>query len=105
MLNAWTGEDAHPTDHPITDAAADSPLCTLSGIPTVTRLEQPFTAEISSLTRAIEMFAEPTGATALLDGVIPSARANLMLLAVTAVVLAAGALVYRARAADAAENL
>ncbi len=41
----------------------------------------------------------------LLDGVIPSARANLMLLAVTAVVLAAGALVYRARAADAAENL
>lgn len=48
-------------------------LAALFSVATVTRLEQPFTAEISSLTRAIEMFAEPTGATALLDGVILAA--------------------------------
>lgn len=48
-------------------------LAALFSVATVTRLEQPFTAEISSLTRAIEMFAEPTGATALLDGVIQAA--------------------------------
>lgn len=48
-------------------------LAALFSVATVTRLEQPFTAEISSLTRAIELFAEPTGATALLDGVIMAA--------------------------------
>ncbi|MEQ1765675.1 MAG: VWA domain-containing protein [Pyrinomonadaceae bacterium] len=48
-------------------------LAALFSVSTVTRLEQPFTAEISSLTRAIEMFAEPTGATALLDGIIQAA--------------------------------
>ena len=48
-------------------------LAALFSVSTVTRLEQPFTAEISPLTRAIEMFAEPTGATALLDGVIQAA--------------------------------
>jgi Ca-activated chloride channel homolog len=45
-------------------------LAALFSVSTVTRLEQPFTAEISSLTHAIEMFATPTGATALLDGVM-----------------------------------
>ena len=48
-------------------------LAALFSVSTVTKLEQPFTTEISSLTRAIEMFAEPTGATALLDGVIQAA--------------------------------
>ena len=48
-------------------------LAALFSVSTVTKLEQPFTAEISSLTRAIELFAEPTGATALLDGVIQAA--------------------------------
>jgi len=41
----------------------------------------------------------------LLDGVIPSARAHLMLLAVAGVMLAAGAAIYAAMAPDAAENL
>ncbi|HEX6279942.1 MAG TPA: VWA domain-containing protein [Pyrinomonadaceae bacterium] len=48
-------------------------LAALFSVATVTRLEQPFTSEISSLTRAIEMFAEPTGATALLDGIVKAA--------------------------------
>jgi len=48
-------------------------LAALFSVATVTRLEQPFTSEISSLTRAIEIFAEPTGATALLDGIIKAA--------------------------------
>jgi lipopolysaccharide transport system permease protein len=41
----------------------------------------------------------------LLDGAIPTARANLMLAGVTALVLAAGAGIYKALAPDAAENL
>lgn len=49
-------------------------LAALFSVATITRLEQPFTTEISSLTRAIEMFATPTGATALLDGIILSAE-------------------------------
>ncbi|HQU93900.1 MAG TPA: VWA domain-containing protein [Pyrinomonadaceae bacterium] len=48
-------------------------LAALFSVATVTKLEQPFTTEISSLTRSIELFAEPTGATALLDGVIQAA--------------------------------
>lgn len=39
-----------------------------------TRLEQPLTSDISQLTRAIEMFPEPKGATALLDGIIEVAN-------------------------------
>lgn len=49
-------------------------LAALYSVATVTRLEQPFTAEISSLTRAIELFAMPVGATALLDGIAMSAK-------------------------------
>jgi Ca-activated chloride channel homolog len=48
-------------------------LAALYSVSTTVRLEQRFTAEISSLTRAIEMFAPPEGATALLDGIIASA--------------------------------
>ncbi|MGE3467465.1 MAG: VWA domain-containing protein [Pyrinomonadaceae bacterium] len=39
-----------------------------------TRLEQGFTTDISLLTRAIEYFPEPKGATALLDGIIEVAE-------------------------------
>ncbi|MFZ1702135.1 MAG: VWA domain-containing protein [Pyrinomonadaceae bacterium] len=39
-----------------------------------TRLEQGFTTDISLLTRAIEYFPEPKGATALLDGIIEAAE-------------------------------
>jgi Ca-activated chloride channel family protein len=35
-----------------------------------TRLEQPLTSDVSSLTQAIELFPEPKGATALLDGIL-----------------------------------
>jgi VWFA-related protein len=35
-----------------------------------TRLEQPLTSDISTLIRSIELFPEPRGATALLDGII-----------------------------------
>ena len=49
-------------------------LAALFSVATMTRLEQPFTSDISSLTRAIELFAEPVGATALLDGIIQAAE-------------------------------
>lgn len=39
-----------------------------------TRLEQAFTADVSVLTQAIEMFPEPKGATALLDGIVQVAE-------------------------------
>jgi len=39
-----------------------------------TRLEQPITSDISLLTQAIEMFPEPKGATALLDGIVEVAE-------------------------------
>ena len=39
-----------------------------------TRLEQPITSNVSLLTQAIELFPEPTGATALLDGIIEVAE-------------------------------
>lgn len=48
-------------------------LAALYSVSTAVRLEQPFTTEISSLTRAIELFAPPEGATALLDGIIMAA--------------------------------
>ena len=38
-----------------------------------TRLEQPFTSDVSRLTQAIQMFPEPKGATALLDGIVEAA--------------------------------
>jgi Ca-activated chloride channel homolog len=39
-----------------------------------TRLEQPLTRDVGLLTRAIDMFPEPKGATALLDGIIEVAE-------------------------------
>lgn len=49
-------------------------LAALYSVSTVTRLEQSFTAEISALTRSIEGFAIPVGATALLDGLVDSSK-------------------------------
>lgn len=49
-------------------------LAALYSVSTATKLEQPFTAEISALTNAIEGFPPPVGATALLDGVILAAE-------------------------------
>ena len=51
----------------------DKDLAALYSVATVTRLEQRFTADVSALTRAIEAFPMPVGATALLDGLIDSA--------------------------------
>jgi Ca-activated chloride channel family protein len=39
-----------------------------------TRLEQPLTSDVSTLTQAIELFPEPKGATALLDGIVEVAN-------------------------------
>lgn len=44
-------------------------LAALFSVSTVTRIEQRFTPDVNSLTRAIEMFPPPVGATALLDGI------------------------------------
>lgn len=52
----------------------DKDLAALYSVSTAVRLEQPFTAEISSLTRAIELFAPPEGATALLDAIVTSSE-------------------------------
>jgi Ca-activated chloride channel homolog len=49
-------------------------LAALYSIATTAELEQPFTAEISSLTRAIELFPPPEGATALLEGIIQASE-------------------------------
>ncbi len=51
-------------------------LAALFSIATVSRLEQPFTKDVSQLTSAIEAFPPPIGATALLDGLV---RASLYL--------------------------
>ena len=47
-------------------------LAALYSVSTVTRLEQAFTKEISMLVGAIQFFPPPTGATALLDGIVLS---------------------------------
>jgi VWFA-related protein len=47
----------------------DRDMAALYAVSTVTRLEQPFTRDISALVRSIEMFPPPEGATALLDGI------------------------------------
>ena len=48
-------------------------LVALFSVSTISQLEQPFTKDVSTLIRAIENFAVPTGATALLDGIIKAA--------------------------------
>lgn len=49
-------------------------LAALFSVATGTRLEQPLTSEVGLLTRAIEAFPAPEGATALLDGIIRAAN-------------------------------
>lgn len=49
-------------------------LVALFSVATVSRLEQPLTKDVSMLVQAIEGFALPAGATALLDGIIQSAN-------------------------------
>lgn len=49
-------------------------LVALFSVATVSRLEQPLTKDVSSLVAAIENFALPAGATALLDGIIDAAN-------------------------------
>ncbi len=52
----------------------DKDLAALFSVATVTRLEQPFTRDVSMLVRAIQMFPPPEGATALLDGIAKAAE-------------------------------
>lgn len=49
-------------------------LVALFSVSTASRLEQPLTKNVSQLTNAIEMFPNPEGATALLDGIIKAAN-------------------------------
>ncbi len=52
----------------------DKDLAALFSVATYTRLEQPFTKNVSQITAAIEAFPTPEGATALLDGIIKAAE-------------------------------
>ena len=52
----------------------DKDLAALFSISTYSRLEQPLTSDVRVLTRSIEMFPSPEGATALLDGIIKAAE-------------------------------
>ncbi len=49
-------------------------LAALYSVATATQLEQSFTRDVSALVRSIEAFAQPTGATALLDGIVLAAE-------------------------------
>ncbi|MEP7149251.1 MAG: VWA domain-containing protein [Acidobacteriota bacterium] len=49
-------------------------LAALYSVATTTELKQPFTAEISMLTRAIELFPPPEGATSLLGGIVKASE-------------------------------
>lgn len=49
-------------------------LVALFSVATVSQLEQPLTKNVSSLVSAIENFAPPQGATALLDGIIEASK-------------------------------
>ncbi|MDM7924212.1 MAG: VWA domain-containing protein [Pyrinomonadaceae bacterium] len=49
-------------------------LAALFSVSTVTRLEAPFTKDISAITGAIEAFPKPEGATALLEGIVLAAE-------------------------------
>lgn len=49
-------------------------LAALFSVSTKTEIEQRFTTDVNSLTRAIEAFPPPVGATALLDGIILAAE-------------------------------
>ncbi len=49
-------------------------LVALFSVSTISRLEQPLTTDVGSLISAIEGFAEPEGATSLLDGIIDASK-------------------------------
>lgn len=49
-------------------------LAALYSVAGITQLEQPLTKNVSQLVRAIENFAQPQGATALLDGIVKAAN-------------------------------
>lgn len=49
-------------------------MAALFSVATATQLEQSFTRDVSALVRSIETFAQPTGATALLDGIVLAAE-------------------------------
>ena len=49
-------------------------LVALFSVATVSNLEQPLTKDVSLLVQAIESFAPPAGATALLDGIVEAAE-------------------------------
>jgi len=49
-------------------------MVALFSVATVSRLEQPLTKDVSLLVQAIEYFAPPSGATALLDGIIEASN-------------------------------
>lgn len=51
----------------------DRDLAALFSVSTETLLEQPLTKNVNLLVRSIESFAQPTGATALLDGIVIAA--------------------------------
>lgn len=52
----------------------DRDMASLFSLSDYTRLEQPLTRDVSMLTRAIDLFPPPKGATALLDGIIQVAQ-------------------------------
>ena len=52
----------------------DKDLAALFSIATASRLEQPLTSDVRLLTRSVQYFPAPEGATALLDGVIKAAE-------------------------------
>jgi Ca-activated chloride channel homolog len=49
-------------------------MAALYSVSTITRLTLPFTSDISSITRAIELFPPPDGATALLEGIVQASE-------------------------------
>ena len=51
----------------------DKDLVALFSVATASRLEQPLTKNVSQLINSIELFPQPEGATALLDGIIKAA--------------------------------
>lgn len=52
----------------------DKDMAALFSVADYTRLEQPMTRDVSLLLRAIDLFPPPSGATALLDGIIESSE-------------------------------
>ena len=52
----------------------DKDMVALFSVATVSNLEQPLTKDVSLLVQAIEGFAPPAGATALLDGIVEAAE-------------------------------